>query len=457
MKNPFTNILNTRGKRNSAVVALTVVLAVAILGTLVSRNVPKTSDEPGNTPPDMAALRGEYFDFAIKHRLDYIPFFEEGKAPTDSTEYLFWAFAVNLDNWGEDKGTMTRVYVDTAIHDHFEVGEIAHASMWKGWDYDGEKYVAVPGSISDKPVYALREYSADVIDKRTVYTITLAQCAYTTYPPSVEDMANYRTAIVSGDLSKLSVTRTETFRFYLNEETGEPVFLSHTLSPAQAFFENTGSSQPLTEGISSREKYYDYFAGHSRQVNPLFAIPNEEENALNANLMIFAFRNLEAADFQKGSTREEIDDILNKYFGRTVGEYITPYSEGLENGNVAPTAWSFHGCNRLVLTRLSAEDNGSFTGVFDVYEIPEGEENLAAIDKALREGDTGRYQSYFSQSATINWYEIEDESEPQGFYMRYNYIIPGKAQDWGISKGMSEGQVPLTPFLRLMRFVLTFG
>lgn len=600
----ITNILNTRKKRNIAAVIFLVILALAILGVLIACNVIKTPQEQENTQPDMAVLRGEYFDFAIKYRLDYIPLFEEGKAPTDSTEYLFWAFAINLDNWGEDKGKMTRGYVDTAIHDHFEVGGITHTSMRKCWDYDGEKYVAVPGSIGEKPLYALKEYSEDGNSGRTVYTITLSQCAYINYPPSAEDMANYRAAIAAGDLTNLTVTRTETFRFYLNEKTGEPVFLSHTLPPAQAFLDNTGEDelkkivldadyliamrgstrfdsaseltqsdifnlyastdavqsrmkgasgdylelsvtditaffsdyfgdypfdpekliaarsgnstrfrydkqkgslflstvnggvfrpssipyeltidscspdgnmltvkatrsyageppnvdelyaitltlkitdtgfhyvsyfrQPLTDKKSLQEKYYNYFTGHSRQVNPLFAFPNDDKATLDANLMVFAFQNLEAPDFENGSTRAEIDAVLSKYFGRTVNDYNTSYSVSLVNGNVVPSGWSFHGCNRLVLTRLSAENDGSLTGVFDVYYIPEGEETLAAIDEALSKGNTAKYHSYFSQSVTINWREIADESEPRGFYIRYNSILPGKAQDWSAGRG----------------------
>ena len=58
----------------------------------------------------MSDLRGEYFDFAQKYRLDYIPYFDDS-APKDSSEYLMWAFAVNLDNWGEDKGTMRAQYI----------------------------------------------------------------------------------------------------------------------------------------------------------------------------------------------------------------------------------------------------------------------------------------------------------------------------------------------------------
>ena len=73
-------------------------------------NTPFLSGTPAvsSTPAagDEEKLRSEYYDFAVKYRLDYVPFFTEGNAPADSTEYLYYAFAINLLNWGDDKGTM---------------------------------------------------------------------------------------------------------------------------------------------------------------------------------------------------------------------------------------------------------------------------------------------------------------------------------------------------------------
>lgn len=77
-------------------------------------------------------MREDYFEFGIENRLDYVPMFEEGKAPSSSTEYLDYAFAINLDNWGDDKGTMTRDYVEQVIRTHFEVENIIHSPLAKG-------------------------------------------------------------------------------------------------------------------------------------------------------------------------------------------------------------------------------------------------------------------------------------------------------------------------------------
>lgn len=90
------------------------------------------TSEPNSSSNNIQAMREDYFEFGIENRLDYVPMFEEGKAPSSSTEYLDYAFAINLDNWGDDKGTMTRDYVEQVIRTHFEVENIIHSPLAKG-------------------------------------------------------------------------------------------------------------------------------------------------------------------------------------------------------------------------------------------------------------------------------------------------------------------------------------
>lgn len=195
--------------------------------------------ESNTTSSDIPALRGRYFDFGIENRLDYVPFFDEGKAPSSSAEYLFYAFAVNLENWGDDKGIMTRDYVEQVIRAHFEIKDIKHTPLRKAWDYDGGKYTAVPQGIKEKPIYVLQKINTHTQDGRTLYEIKLDYCSFGGVLPTDEDMANIRASMVSGDLSALTVLQTEWFQYYLDQTTGAVVFLSHTLAE-----EKTASIQP---------------------------------------------------------------------------------------------------------------------------------------------------------------------------------------------------------------------
>lgn len=183
--------------------------------------------------PAFQELREKYLDFAIEHRLDYLPVFARGQAPTDSAEYLFYAFMINFENWGEDKGIMSKEYVEEIIQAYFRVENITHSSLRKGWDFDGKKYIAIPGGVNEEPIYVLREYSTFDQDGHTIYNITMDYCLFVDKDgagiiPDPVDLVKIREGILSGDLSKLQVLRTEKFSYYL--DNNQVVFLSHSSS-----------------------------------------------------------------------------------------------------------------------------------------------------------------------------------------------------------------------------------
>ncbi|HWQ50156.1 MAG TPA: hypothetical protein VN369_00005, partial [Terriglobales bacterium] len=189
-------------------------------------------------PADLAALRGEIFDCAIQNRFDYVPFFdEENGAPADATEYLFYAFAINLEDWGEDKGVMTKGYVEMVAREHFGVTVLEHKSMWKGWDFDGEKYIAVPSSIADLPFYVLEKYATyEDEEGRIVYEVTARYCNYLDIAVSGDEaLAAIRELVVSNHTERLNTINTEFFKFYIDDKANfdkyddAVVFLEHRL------------------------------------------------------------------------------------------------------------------------------------------------------------------------------------------------------------------------------------
>lgn len=233
-----------------SLLAVVLIIAVAVVCTFTG----------GKTDLDNASLRGEYFDFAVHNRLDYVPFFEEGNAPTDIGEYLFYAFAINPDNQGNGKDAMTRDYVEKVICDRFEAGDISGASMIinSRWDYNGMEYTAVPASINDKPIYVLKSIDSAVENDRTVYTVTMDYCATKEYSLNAGQWQEIRTAVVAGDYSALTVVRTESFRYYVDETTGEPVFLSHS------------ASRPLSDYIKTAVRMnYRHIGWESYTVNEI--------------------------------------------------------------------------------------------------------------------------------------------------------------------------------------------
>ncbi len=223
-------ILLRRGLKGKISLRLQYVLLAVILIIALAGGCTFTSGK-ANLDAN-ASLRGEYFDFALRNRLDYVPFFEAGDAPTDIAEYLFYAFAINLDNWGDDKGIMTRDYVEKVIRDHFEVREITPTSIFinKHWKYDGVKYTAFPVGINDKPIYVLKNCESAVENNLTIYSVTMDYCVTKEYPLNDEQWQEIRAAVVAADYSELITVRTESFRYYVDETTEEPVFISHSAS-----------------------------------------------------------------------------------------------------------------------------------------------------------------------------------------------------------------------------------
>lgn len=195
----------------------TVILLLTLLCTFSACN--DSSDK-------MSDLRGEYFDFAQKYRLDYIPYFDDS-APKDSSEYLMWAFAVNLDNWGEDKGTMRAQYIEDIVQKHFNVTDLTHNSLPKCWDYADGVYTAVPSGINPLPIVILRSYEENEADGKTIYQISIDFADSKTYGayPDDEQYRKIRQAIVKGYYDDLEIYQSDSFIFYL--ANGEPVFISH--------------------------------------------------------------------------------------------------------------------------------------------------------------------------------------------------------------------------------------
>lgn len=174
-------------------------------------------------PVDEAA-RAEWFDFADRWRLDYLPVFSRGAAPASTSEYLMWVFSRNMDALKE-QGSMTKEYVETQIKTHFELGNLMHEGLSKVWDYDGEIYAAVSGGVNDRPLTRLDSVLTANIGGKQIYYVQYSRMGNGNLLDDVQ-WNRYRDEIISGETPDLSGLREDTLSFYMQD--GEPVFLSHT-------------------------------------------------------------------------------------------------------------------------------------------------------------------------------------------------------------------------------------
>ena len=204
------------------------------LSTALSAQQEKTSaeneaetavSERGFENEDLQQIQSWFFDFARENRLDYMPHFTQAEgAPVDSEAYLYWAYAVNLDHWGENTGIMSKEYVEETVRQYFRVTPGQHRSHWKSWDFDAETgtYTAWPESLREKPYYLLTGLEVN----EDCYTVH-ATCYSTDYLPSEEDDTRLKTRLLNGENTELSPVSEITVSFYLEYFSFyRPVFLS---------------------------------------------------------------------------------------------------------------------------------------------------------------------------------------------------------------------------------------
>ena len=173
-------------------------------------------------PVDETA-RAEWFDFADRWRLDYLPVFSRGVAPASTSEYLMWVFARNMDAF-KAQGYMTKSDVETEIRAHFEVENLTHEGLTRTWNFDGETYTAVPGGVKDRPLARLDSVIRVNLGEEPQYCVQYCLLGNGNLLDDAE-WSRCRDAIVSGDAPDLSELREFTLVFTMQD--GEPVFLSH--------------------------------------------------------------------------------------------------------------------------------------------------------------------------------------------------------------------------------------
>lgn len=198
--------------------------------TLPTETEPVPTD-PKLRTPELLELQAWFFDFARDYRLDYMPRFTlEDGPPTDSGEYLYWAYTINLDNWGDQVGTMPRSYVDETVWNYFHITPILHRSHHKQWGYDEETqvYTAWPDSLRPHPFYLLNRIEIDG-NTFTVHA-TCYSCSYYVEPGPEDDLL--RQYLLEGSNTDLTPVSEISLTFTLNVAVfDEPLFFSYTETP----------------------------------------------------------------------------------------------------------------------------------------------------------------------------------------------------------------------------------
>lgn len=175
---------------------------------------------------NMEDLRLSFFDLARDYRFDFLPVFEEGAAPTDSQPYLYYAFVLKLGQWGEQKGTMDKTYVDQVALDYFGQENLDHGPLERNWDYDGQTYQARPAGVKEAPLYWLKEYRVRQRQGQTVYEIRADEMSLDKKLATKEEIEAARAAIARNQADHLTIRQKEVFIYSLDDQ-GRPYFRAH--------------------------------------------------------------------------------------------------------------------------------------------------------------------------------------------------------------------------------------
>ena len=322
-------------------------------------------------PVDETA-RAEWFDFADRWRLDYLPVFSRGAAPASTSEYLMWVFSRNMDALKE-QGSMTKEYVETQIKTHFELGNLMHEGLSKVWDYDGEVYAAVSGGVNDRPLTRLDSVLTANIGGKQIYYVQYSRMGNGNLLDDVQ-WNRYRDEIISGETPDLSGLREDTLSFYMQD--GEPVFLSHT---------ELNIEEP-----------------------PFTPLPNDGTYDVTQPLQEWELTRTNGV--QTGMTQAQVEEITGPLTTDQYGYWLldsqnVSYSFG-QNGYQTPQLmemnWSADVRNDE-LFYVTAQDTPAFRGICLGDTIDEVLDKFPCVDRELKRWQT---QYVYGEASTDNYAEL---------------------------------------------------
>ena len=186
--------------------------------------------QPERTSPEEElsvdeTARAAWFDFAHQWRLDILPVFSHGAAPTSASAYLYWMYEKG-GSAIKEQGYMSKEYVETEIKTHFEVKNVIHTARRSDYTFDGERYTPVPLGPPEELLVRLDSVLDEELGGKTIYYVQYCLMAYDKPLRSRDEWDRYRMEIVNGDTPDLHEVREYTLSFSMQD--GEPVFLSHT-------------------------------------------------------------------------------------------------------------------------------------------------------------------------------------------------------------------------------------
>ena len=175
-------------------------------------------------------------------------------------------------------------------------------------------------------------------------------------------------------------------------------------------------NQNESNEYSEAEKYYDYFLENNQIVTLL------DEGITDDSMAAYAVFSLKNRDFQNGNSKEEYDDITEKYFGRKIKEFNNSKTYIDSNTKlIKPTGWSFDSSVFMVLKNLNKEENGTITADFYLFNISDVAiyDIQKTLDEIKKDLLNNKFDEY-SKNPPIIRINFEEKIDENGeMYIKY--------------------------------------
>lgn len=178
------------------------------------------------------------------------------------------------------------------------------------------------------------------------------------------------------------------------------------------------------------EKYYNYFEEHQQIVALL---DSNNPGFTDENLIIFALMSINDYNNDTGVTREELNTITMKYFGREIKNFQCGMTEiDLKTGRIRASGFSFDSHVFMVLKSL--QDNGNGTKTADFYALNISDsfwdgEMLNKLDNIKYDLLSGNFSSYGKPFVVT--LVFEEKSTEYEMYLKYLSLLK---TDSGVSE-----------------------
>ena len=367
------------------------------------------ADENTQTPDAAEAAEApdaeDFFWLAANYRFDCVPYFDEGRAPSSSADYLMYAFIMNGERLtANDLGyiQMSASVVDETAEKYFKVKSLEHASDDGLWDYDEDTktYTATGWGYANEPSYILKECKAEDTEAGRVYTVSCSPLSadefsgmelspyfvidfdehdYTSdglraLHALIKDSGVYKedmtygeaiAALMEAGLTDEIPTSPQEFTFKFCMEDGRPVFLAHG---------QTGEAAAEAEELTA-ERFFELAIDERFDYIPFFDEGNAPRTAGEYLMYTFILNERElkekAVDYVK-MPASLVDETAEKHFQRTNLEHKS--FEGLweydpKTEEYTATGWGYSNERIFIARSIDKEKRGSRT-IYTVWAAP---------------------------------------------------------------------------------------